>query len=78
MLFFNDLMIDNLIKNDVEKEYLLNSIKTIDSIQNISDIAFKFIESDIDISLKITSFVCIEGILFSGVFAIIYWIKNFI
>ena len=72
------LMIDNLIKDQTEKQYLYDSIKTIPSIKKISDWAIKWIESDSSIAHKIVAFVCIEGILFSGAFAIIYWLKKYI
>lgn len=71
------LMIDNLIKDQKEKNYLFNSIKTIPSIKKIADWAIKWIESDVSLAHKIVAFACIEGILFSGAFAIIYWIKNY-
>ena len=56
---------------------MLNSIHTVPSIKSIHDIAFKWIDSDTPISHKLIAFACIEGILFSGAFAIIYWIKNY-
>jgi ribonucleoside-diphosphate reductase beta chain len=71
------LMIDNLIKDQKEKTHLFNSIKTIPSIKKIADWAFNWIESDTSIAHKIIAFACIEGILFSGAFAIIYWLKNY-
>lgn len=71
------LMIDNLIKDPKEKTYLFNSIKTIPSIKKIADWAFRWIESDTSLAHKIIAFACIEGILFSGAFAIIYWLKNY-
>lgn len=71
------LMIDNLIKDPQEKTYLLNSIKTIPSIKNIADWAIKWIESNNSIAHKLIAFACIEGILFSGAFCIIYWFKKY-
>lgn len=71
------LMIDNLIKDYKEKNYLFDSIKTIPSIKKIADWAFKWIDSDTSIAHKLIAFACIEGILFSGAFAIIYWLKNY-
>ena len=71
------LMIDNIIKDPDEKTHLFNSIKTIPSIKKIADWAFKWIKSDRCIGSKIIAFACIEGILFSGAFAIIYWLKNY-
>lgn len=71
------LMIDNLIKDPKEKLYLFNSIKTIPSIKKIADWAIKWIHSDLTIAHKIIAFACIEGILFSGAFAIIFWLKKY-
>jgi ribonucleoside-diphosphate reductase beta chain len=71
------LMIDNLIKNPQEKLHLFNSIKTIPSIKKIADWAIKWIESDTSIAHKLIAFACVEGILFSGAFAIIYWFKKY-
>jgi len=71
------LMIDNLIKEPHEKTYLFNSIKTIPSIKKIADWAIKWIQSDTSIAHKLIAFSCIEGILFSGAFAIIYWFKKY-
>ncbi len=71
------LMIDNLIKDKQEKTHLYNSIKTIPSIKKIAEWAFKWIESSNSIAHGIIAFACIEGILFSGAFAIIYWLKKY-
>ena len=70
------LMIDNLINDNKEKIHLFDSIKTIPSIKKIADWAFKWIDSDTSIAHKLVAFACVEGILFSGAFAIIYWLKN--
>jgi ribonucleotide reductase beta subunit family protein with ferritin-like domain len=71
------LMIDNLIKDSEEKKYLLNSIKTVPTIKDIADWSIKWIKSNLSISHKIIAFACIEGILFSGAFCIIYWFKKY-
>lgn len=72
------LMIDNLIKDSTEKTFLFDSIKTIPSIKKIADWALKWIDSDTSIAHKIVAFACVEGILFSGAFAIIYWLKTYV
>ncbi len=72
------LMIDNFIKDKEEQDYLFNTIKTIPSIKHISDWAFKWIDNSPSIGHCIVAFACIEGILFSGAFATIFWLKKFI
>lgn len=71
------LMIDNLIKDKQEQTHLFNSIQTIPSIKKIADWAFKWIETSNSIPHIIVAFACIEGILFSGAFAIIFWLKKY-
>lgn len=70
------LMIDNLISNPSERTRLLDSIKTIPTIKEISNWAFRWIDSPVSIAHRIIAFGCIEGILFSGAFATIYWFKK--
>ena len=72
------IMLDNLIKDPKEKNYLLNAIKTIPSIKIISDWALKWIESDVSIAHRIVAFACVEAIFFSGAFATIYWLKKYV
>lgn len=71
------LMLDNLIKDRVEKEHLFNSITTIPSIKKISDWAIKWIDADTHIANRIIAFACVEGIMFSGAFATIFWLKKY-
>jgi len=71
------IMLDNLIKDPIEKNYLLNSITTIPSIKKISDWAIKWINSDVSIGHRIIAFACVEAIFFSGAFATIFWLKKY-
>lgn len=71
------LMLDNLVKDKKEKDILLNSIKTIPSIKTIADWSFKWICSKESFAHRVIAFAVIEGILFSGTFASIFWIKKY-
>lgn len=71
------IMLDNLVRNTEEKMNLFNSIKTVDSIKNISDWAFKWIDSDLPFSFRVVAFCVVEGVFFSGAFASIFWLKRF-
>jgi len=71
------IMLDNLIKNKEEKEYLFNSIKTVDSVKLISDWAMKWIDSDLSFAHRVIAFAVVEGVFFSGAFASIFWIKKY-
>jgi len=71
------LMLDNLIKDSEEKEMLFNSIKTVDSIKQLSDWAIKWIDSDLSFAHRVIAFMVVEGIFFSGAFASIFWMKRY-
>jgi ribonucleoside-diphosphate reductase subunit M2 len=70
-------LLEVLIKDDNEKNFLFDSIKNINSVKLIADWAFKWIDNeDISLSCKIVAFACVEGILFSSAFAFIFWLKE--
>ena len=71
------IMLDNLVKDSVEKDFLFNSIKTVDSVKQLSDWSMKWIESDLPFSYRVIAFAIVEGIFFSGAFASIFWIKRY-
>jgi ribonucleotide reductase beta subunit family protein with ferritin-like domain len=71
------LMLDNLVRQKDEKDKLFNSIETIPCIKKIADWSFKWIQSEKSFAHRVIAFAVIEGILFSGTFASIYWLKNY-
>lgn len=71
------LMLNNIIKDQTEREHLFNAIKSVDSIKLMSDWAFKWIESSDSFAHRLVAFACIEGIFFSGAFAAIFWLKKY-
>ena len=71
------LLIDTYIKDNVEKNRLLNAVETIPCIKKKADWAIKWIESkDDNFATRLIAFACIEGIFFSGAFCSIYWLKE--
>lgn len=71
------LMIENIIKDKEEKYKLFDSINNSDIIREITNWGIKYSYGDYTLSEKILVFICIEGIMFSGAFAFIFWIKKF-
>jgi ribonucleotide reductase beta subunit family protein with ferritin-like domain len=69
------IMLETIIKDPIEKDNLFNSIKTIPIIKEISEWAINYSNSNL-LGEKLIAYVCVEGIMFSGAFAIIYWLKN--
>ena len=70
------LMIETLVKDEKEKQDIFNSLNTNEVIKKINNWGLKYSYDIINIEWKILVFVCFEGIMFSGAFAIIYWIKT--
>lgn len=69
-------LIETYIRDEDEKTFLFNSIKTIPSIARKAAWAKKWIESTSDFDTRMIAFACVEGIFFSGCFAAIFWIKK--
>ena len=66
------LLIDTYIKDAEEKTRLFNSIDTIPCIKKKADWALKWIKSGKTFGERLVAFAAIEGIFFSGSFAVIY------
>jgi ribonucleoside-diphosphate reductase subunit M2 len=69
-------MLDNIIRNPVEKNKLINAFKTVDSIKDMIGWGQAWIGSERRIGFSIMSFVIFEGLMFSGAFAAVYWLKH--
>jgi ribonucleotide reductase beta subunit family protein with ferritin-like domain len=70
------LMIENLIKDENEKNKLFNAIEEYECIKKKALWAKKWIESDADFSQRLIAFAIVEGVFFSGSFCSIFWIKK--
>lgn len=70
------LLIDTYIKNNDEKNKLLNGINEFDCIKQKTEWALKWIDDDSSFATRLIAFACVEGIFFSGAFCAIYWLKK--
>jgi len=69
-------MIDTFITNKKEKNQLFNSIVEIPAIKKKADWIISNVVSDAPFTNRLVAFACVEGILFSGSFASIFWLKK--
>jgi len=69
------LMIENLIRDKQERLDLFNAVQTIPEVHQLYSWAQKWIYSG-NFADKVVAFACFEGIVFSGMFAVIFWIKE--
>ena len=70
------LMLDTFVKDDIIKQKLVNSIKTMQSIKKKAEWCKKWIDSDKPYAHKLVAFAIVEGVFFSGSFASIFWLKT--
>jgi len=70
------LLIDQYIKDPKEKMQLFHAIETIPAIETKAKWACGWMSTDRSFYERIVGFACVEGILFSGSFCAIYWLKK--
>merc|ERR1712224_749542 len=70
------LLIDQYIKNTDEKMKLFNAIKTIPAVAAKANWAVHWMNRDRSFYERLVGFAAVEGILFSGSFCAIYWLKK--
>jgi ribonucleoside-diphosphate reductase beta chain len=69
------LLIDTLIKEKTEREYLFNALETIDCVKKKADWALRWIDNG-SFAERLVAFAAVEGIFFSGSFCSIFWLKK--
>ena len=70
------LMLHTIIKDGEKRERLFNAYKDDPTIRLITDWALKWVSDDVPISKVLVAFASLEGILFSGSFSIVFWLKH--
>lgn len=70
------LLIDTYIKDNQEKDKLLNAIDTIPVVKKKANWALKWIDSNESFEERLVAFAAVEGIFFSSSFCSIYWLKK--
>merc|ERR1719275_16730 len=71
------LLIDQYVRNDpAEKDRLFNAITTIPSIKKKAEWAVRWMTCKNSFAERLVAFACVEGVLFSGAFCSIYWLKK--
>lgn len=71
------LLIDTLIRDEAKKATLFRAISEVPAVRAKAAWAMKWLDaSSKSFAERLVAFVCVEGILFSGSFCAIYWLKN--
>merc|ERR1719333_1173850 len=70
------LLIEQYIKDPAEKEMVFDAIHTMPAIQKKAQWAIQWMNRENCSAERLVAFAAVEGILFSGSFCAIYWLKK--
>jgi len=70
------LLIEQYIKEPDEKERIFNAINTMPAVRDKAQWAIQWMQHDNSFAERVLAFAAVEGILFSGSFCAIYWLKK--
>merc|ERR1719258_25631 len=70
------LLIEQYIRDPVEKERLFDAIHTMPAVSEKAQWAVQWMQRDNSFAERVIAFAAVEGILFSGSFCAIYWLKK--
>merc|ERR1711985_52961 len=70
------LLIEQYIRDPVEKERIFDAIETMPAVREKAQWAVRWMQRENSFAERIVAFAAVEGILFSGSFCAIYWLKK--
>jgi len=70
------LLIEQYIKDPHEKDELFDAIHTMPPVQEKAEWAMQWMNGENSFAERLMAFAAVEGILFSGSFCAIYWLKK--
>merc|ERR1719316_2100688 len=70
------LLIEQYIRDPVEKEQIFDAIHTMPAVREKAEWAVQWMQGENSFAERIVAFAAVEGILFSGSFCAIYWLKK--
>merc|ERR1712151_1367633 len=70
------LLIEQYIRDPVEKDQVFDAIHTMPAVCEKAQWAIQWMQKENSFAERVLAFACVEGILFSGSFCAIYWLKK--
>jgi len=70
------LLIEQYIRESAEKERIFDAIHTMPAVRDKAEWAVQWMQKDNSFAERVVAFAAVEGILFSGSFCAIYWLKK--
>lgn len=69
-------LIDSLVTDSTERVQLLDAITHIPAVRDKAEWASRWLDRSRSFAERLVAFACVEGILFSGSFCAIFWLKT--
>jgi ribonucleoside-diphosphate reductase subunit M2 len=70
------LLIEQYVKDPAEREAVFNAIVTMPAVKEKAEWAIQYMNSENSFAERLVAFAAVEGVLFSGSFCAIYWLKK--
>merc|ERR1719382_1035382 len=70
------LLIEQYVRDPAEKEMIFDAIHTLPAIQKKAQWAVQWMNEENSFAERLVAFAAVEGVLFSGSFCAIYWLKK--
>merc|ERR1712199_18117 len=70
------LLIEQYIREPSEKEKIFDAIHTMPAVREKAEWAVQWMQNENSFAERVLAFAAVEGILFSGSFCAIYWLKK--
>merc|ERR1712050_598204 len=70
------LLIEQYVKDPAEQESVFNAIVTMPAVKEKAEWAIQYMNSENSFAERLVAFAAVEGVLFSGSFCAIYWLKK--
>merc|ERR1711953_925032 len=70
------LLIEQYIRDPAEKEAVFDAINTMPPVQEKASWAVQWMNTENSFAERLVAFAAVEGVLFSGSFCAIYWLKK--
>merc|ERR1712199_119059 len=70
------LLIEQYIREPAEKEKIFDAMGTMPAVREIAEWAVQWMQKENSFAERVVAFAAVEGILFSGSFCAIYWLKK--
>ena len=70
------LLIDTYITDPAERANIFRAITTVPCVRKKAEWAIKWLDPQRPFAQRLLAFICVEGILFSGSFCAIFWLKK--